>query len=74
MEHQLTYEQALDRLKKTVADIEQGNVSIDKLAEKVTEAKKLFEYCQTRLTNIEDEVTEILKNLPDSLDENSENL
>ena len=74
MEPQLTYEQALERLKKIVADIEQGNVSIDKLSEKVSEAKKLFEFCQARLTNIEDEVTDILKNLPYSLDENGENL
>ncbi len=72
MEQNLTYEQALERLKAIVSDIERGNVSIDKLSSKVSEAKQLFEFCLTKLTAIEGEVSEILKNFPDSLNSNPE--
>ncbi len=66
----LTYEQALQELKQIVSEIEQGNVSVEKLSEKIKKARQLFEFCLTRLANIETEVAEILKNFPDSLDEN----
>ncbi len=67
----LTYEQALEQLKQIVNEIEQGNVSVEKLSEKIKKARELFEFCINRLSGIETEVAEILKNFPDSLDENS---
>ncbi len=70
----LTYEQALEQLKKIVYDIEQGNITVDQLNKKVTEARRLFEFCLKKLTKIEDEVTEILKSFPESIAQTTENL
>jgi len=70
----LTYEQALEKLKKIVYDIEHGNVTVDQLSKKVSEARRLFDFCLTKLTKIENEVTEILKNFPETIANTTENL
>ncbi len=70
-EQNLTYETALQELKQIVNEIEQGNVSVEKLSQKIKKARELFEFCLRRLASIEIEVAEILKNFPDSIDENS---
>ncbi len=69
----LSYEQALEKLQNIVDEIEQGNISIDQLSEKVKEAKALFEFCITKLTTIEKDVSNILKKMPDTLSQNSQN-
>ncbi len=69
----ITYEQAYARLQQLVEEIEQGDISIDQLAEKVKEAKKLFEICINKLTAIEDDISNILKKMPDSVNRNTQN-
>ncbi len=57
----ITYEQALERLQIIVNQIEAGDISIEQLGEKVKEAKKLIEFCTTKLTSIEKEISSILE-------------
>ncbi len=70
---EITYEQAYTRLQQLVEEIEQGDISIDQLAEKVKEAKKLFEICINKLTSIEDDISNILKKMPDTVNKNTQN-
>ncbi len=69
----LTYETAIKKLEQIVTEIEQGNISIDQLSEKVKEAKALFEFCITKLSSIENDVSNILKKMPDTLNQSNQN-
>jgi len=66
----LTYEQAINKLEKIVSEIEKNNLTVDILSEKIKLARKLFEFCFEKLTQIEDDVTSILNKLPNKLNEN----
>jgi exodeoxyribonuclease VII small subunit len=56
----LTYNKAYGELSKLVEEIEDDEIQLDTLAEKVKQAKELIEYCETRLRTIDGEVTEVL--------------
>jgi exodeoxyribonuclease VII small subunit len=56
----LTYNKAYSELSKLVEQIEDDEIQLDTLAEKVKQAKDLIEYCETRLRTIDDEVKTIL--------------
>lgn len=56
----LTYEQAKSALDKIIKDIQNENLSIDLLAEKIKQAQELITYCQMRLRNIESEVKSLI--------------
>lgn len=61
MEQQLTYEEALDRLKEIVTKLEQKQVKIDELAGTVQEAKKLVDFCREKLDKTESEINKIIR-------------
>ena len=46
----LKYEEAMTRLENIVADMENGNLDIDSLCEKVKTAQKLIKMCRDKLT------------------------
>ena len=52
----LTYDEAFAALQKLVRQIENEDIQLDTLAEKVHEANELVHYCETRLRVIEDDV------------------
>ena len=45
MQEQLTYEQAMQKLEKMASQMEQGEIGIDEMAERLREAQKLMKYC-----------------------------
>lgn len=56
----LKYEEAMTRLENIVADMENGNLDIDSLCEKVKSAQKLIKMCRDKLTRTDEEIRKIL--------------
>lgn len=56
----LKYEEAMTRLENIVADMENGNLDIDSLCEKVKTAQKLIKMCRDKLTRTDEEIRKIL--------------
>ena len=52
----LKYEEAMTRLENIVADMENGNLDIDSLCEKVKTAQKLIKMCRDKLTRTDEEI------------------
>jgi exodeoxyribonuclease VII small subunit len=65
MSKQLNYTKAFDELQQIVADIEDGEISVDELSEKVKRASELINICKTKLSSTEEDVNQILKELED---------
>jgi len=57
------YTEAFAELQSIVAEIEGGEISVDKLSEKVKRAAHLIRICRNKLTSTEEEVSSILKEL-----------
>ena len=60
------YSEAFSELQQIVTDIEQGEISVDELSEKVKRAALLIKYCKTKLATTEEDVNTILKELDDT--------
>jgi exodeoxyribonuclease VII small subunit len=56
----LTYEEALQRLKEIVGSLERKEVKIDVLSETVLEAKSLVEFCRKKLDSTEEDIKRII--------------
>lgn len=56
----MTYEKAMAELEKIVQTLENEEVSMDEVLEKVKRAKFLMEFCKNKLRSIEAEVQEVL--------------
>lgn len=56
----LTYNKAYSELSRLVEQIEDDEIQLDTLAEKVKQAKGLIDYCEIRLRTIDGEVKEVL--------------
>lgn len=63
MEKEFTYQMAFEELQSIVHGIEQGETSIDQLAEKVARAMDLIEVCRSKITDTEQNVNMILAQL-----------
>lgn len=59
----LTYTAAYEELQTIVADIEQGEISVDELSAKVKRAALLIKICKAKLSTTESDVSQILKEL-----------
>ncbi len=59
----LTYQQAIDELTDLVNELENENIPIDDLADKVKRASDLIQYCQSKLTHTNTEVKKIIAKL-----------
>jgi exodeoxyribonuclease VII small subunit len=57
------YTEAFEELQIIVMEIEQGEISVDELSEKVKRAALLIKICKTKLTTTEEDVNKILKEL-----------
>ena len=55
MNQQLTFDTAFSELKKLVNQIEDDEIQLDTLAEKVNEANELIQFCESKLRIIETE-------------------
>lgn len=56
----MTYEKALARVQVLVEELENGQMNLDELAVKLSEAKTLLEFCKNRLKETENEVNNLL--------------
>lgn len=65
-----TYTEAFDELQNIVSEIEQGEISVDELSEKVKRAALLIKVCKQKLTSTEEDVDRILKELDTTTNEN----
>jgi exodeoxyribonuclease VII small subunit len=63
MSKQPTYSEAFEELQQIVTEIENGEISVDILSEKVKRAALLIKICKNKLTSTEEEVSKILKEL-----------
>jgi exodeoxyribonuclease VII small subunit len=59
MEPGLTYNEAFTALQKLVRQIENEDIQLDTLADKVQEANELIKHCETRLRTIENDVSNL---------------
>lgn len=57
------YKEAFDELQEIVTEIEQGEISVDELSEKVKRASQLILVCKKKLTTTEEDVNKILREL-----------
>jgi exodeoxyribonuclease VII small subunit len=58
-----TYNVALDKLRRIVAEIESGQLEVDTLSEKVKEATRLVKLCKDKLLKVDEEVKKVLEEL-----------
>ena len=57
------YSEAFDELQRIVSEIENGEISVDELSDKVKRATHLIRICKSKLTSTEEDVNKILKDL-----------
>jgi exodeoxyribonuclease VII small subunit len=58
-----SYNDAITQLKQIVSEIERGELDVDILSEKVTEASRLVKVCKEKLFKADEEVQKILEDL-----------
>ncbi|MEP7143359.1 MAG: exodeoxyribonuclease VII small subunit [Ferruginibacter sp.] len=56
MKTKLTFDKAFSDLEKLVEQIEDENIQLDELADKVKQANELIKYCETRLRIIAEDI------------------
>ena len=66
MSERINYTTAFEELQQIVTEIEQGEITIDELSQKVKRATELIKICKTKLTTTEEDVNKILKELSDN--------
>lgn len=66
MDKKISYTEAMKELEAIVAEIEQGEITIDILSEKVKRASELIRICKTKLTTTESDVNKILEELKEA--------
>lgn len=59
------YEESFEELQQIVADLEDGEISVDELSAKIKRAAELIQFCKKKLTSTEEDVAKILKELED---------
>lgn len=62
-EKQESYNEAIQKLRTIVADIERGELDVDQLSEKVKEAGRLIKLCKEKLFKADEEVKKVLEEI-----------
>lgn len=57
----ITFEEAMEQLEKIVEVLEQGDVPLEEAISKYKEGMELAKICNEKLKNVEEQLTEILK-------------
>jgi exodeoxyribonuclease VII small subunit len=63
MSEEISYTKAFEELQTIVTEIEQGEISVDELSEKVKRVVALIKICKEKLVSAETNVTDALKEL-----------
>jgi exodeoxyribonuclease VII small subunit len=66
------YTQAFDELQKILEAMDQGEVDVDELSEKVKRAAELIEFCQKRLRDTELQVKRVMQKLEETVKEDED--
>lgn len=66
MNDQPSYTEAFEELQRIVVEIEDGQISVDELSEKVKRAAFLISVCKRKLSSTEEDVNRILRDLEGS--------
>ena len=61
----MKYTEAFEELQGIVKDMESGDISVDDLSVKVKRAAEFIKVCKAKLTETEEDVNQILKELED---------
>lgn len=56
----MKYEEAMKRLEEIVKAMENGDLDLDQLEEKLKEAQKLIGFCRDKLTKTDEEIKKLL--------------
>lgn len=59
------YEESFIELQQIVSELEDGEISVDELAEKIKRAASLIDFCKKKLKTTEEDVSKILEELGD---------
>lgn len=62
-ELKMTYTEAAAELEQIVKDIENAEISVDELSEKVKRAAELIQFCNKKLTQTEEDVQKVLNDI-----------
>ena len=62
----MNYEGAITELEQIVNEIEEGDISVDDLSEKIKRSSVLIKFCKQKLKSTEEDVEEILKEMNDT--------
>ncbi len=65
MSEEINYTEAFEELQTIVANMEEGDISVDELAVQVKRASELIRICKRKLSETEENVNIILKELED---------
>ena len=57
----LTYEEAIQQVELLIAQIENNEVSMDDLAEKIRLASEYLHFCKEKLHKVNEEIEKVLK-------------
>ena len=63
MENKIVYTEAIEELESIVNEIENEDITVDELSEKVKRASILIKLCKEKLNRTEDEINEVLKEI-----------
>ena len=66
MKDTTNYAAAFEELELIVSEIENGEISVDELSEKVKRATHLIRICKLKLSTTEEDVNQLLKDLENS--------
>ena len=61
--NKISYKEAMEKLEAIVSGLENDEVPVDELAEKVKEASKLIRICKSDLYETEEEVNKVLQEM-----------
>ena len=67
MNEEINYTEAFLELQAIVSEIEQGEISVDELSQKVKKAAHLINICKLKLATTEEDVNQILKELESTI-------
>ena len=58
-----SYKEAIEKLRRIVAEIDRDELAVDLLSEKVKEASRLIKLCKEKLYKVDEEVRNVLEEL-----------
>ncbi len=59
---EMTFEKAMEKLEKTVEELENGNLPLDELLKRYEEGVKLASFCQGKLNKAKARIEALVKN------------